>query len=124
VVLVVEDEETVREVAVEVLHRLGYQVLQAADAEAGLQVMRNGVAIDLLLSDIGLPRMSGRELADAARELRPQLPVLLMTGYAGAATSAAGFLAPGMALLTKPFSVDKLARRVSQMLTGTVSAAP
>ena len=116
-VLVVEDEPIVRNIVVDVLHQLGYQALEATDAEAGLAILRGGTAIDLLISDIGLPGMDGRQLADAARVLRPQLRVLLMSGYASAAVSAGGFLGPGMALVTKPFTIDILATRIGQMMT-------
>ena len=115
-VLVVEDEPIVRNIVVDVLRQLGYRALEAEDAETGLAILRGATAIDLLVSDIGLPGMDGRQLADAARALRPQLRVLLMSGYASAAVSAGGFLGPGMALVTKPFTIDILATRIGQMM--------
>jgi PAS domain S-box-containing protein len=115
-VLVVEDETTVRNIVVEVLQQLGYRTLEAADAESALDALRGVAALDLLVSDIGLPGMDGRQLADVAREHHPQLRVLLMSGYASAATSAGGFLGPGMELITKPFTVKALAVRIGQML--------
>src|SRR6185312_6771924 len=81
-VLVVEDETTVRNIVVEVLQQLGYRTLEAADAESALDALRGVAALDLLVSDIGLPGMDGRQLADVAREHHPQLRVLLMSGYA------------------------------------------
>jgi signal transduction histidine kinase/ActR/RegA family two-component response regulator len=116
VVLVVEDEIVVRHVIVEVLHQLGYSALEAADAEAGLALLRSSEPIDLLVSDVGLPDMNGRKLADAALGLRPGLKILLMTGYASEAATASGFLAPGMELVTKPFTVEALARRMREMI--------
>lgn len=115
-VLVVEDETIVRDIVVEVLRQLGYRTLEAADAESALDALRGVAVLDLLVSDIGLPGMDGRQLADAAREHHPQLRVLLMSGYASGATSASGFLGPGMELITKPFTVDALAARIGQML--------
>ncbi len=115
-VLVVEDEPIVRNIVVEVLHQLGYQALEAADAEAGLATLRGATQVEMLISDIGLPGMDGRRLADAARALRPQLRVLLMSGYASDAVSPAGFFGPGMTLLTKPFTVEVLATRIGQMM--------
>jgi nitrogen-specific signal transduction histidine kinase/CheY-like chemotaxis protein len=116
VVLVVEDEIVVRHVIVEVLHQLGYSALEAADAEAGLDLLRSSEPIDLLVSDVGLPGMNGRKLADVALGLRPGLKILLMTGYASDAAMASGFLAPGMELITKPFTVEALARRMREMI--------
>jgi CheY-like chemotaxis protein len=116
VVLVVEDEVVVRHVIVEVLHQLGYSALEAADAEAGLDLLRSGEAIDLLVTDVGLPGMNGRKLADTARDMRPGLKILLMTGYASEAAAASGFLVQGMQLITKPFTIEALARRMREMI--------
>jgi DNA-binding response OmpR family regulator len=81
-------------------------------------VIETAGTIDLLVTDIGLPGLNGRQLADAARERRPDLKVLFITGYAESAAMAGGFLAPGMEMLTKPFAADALARKVSAMLKG------
>lgn len=117
VVLVVEDEGTVRELIVDVLNGLGYRVLEARDGAAGLQILQSSAPVDLLVTDIGLPGLNGRQLVDAARELRPDLKVLFMTGYAETAAAADGFLQPGMELLTKPFAMDALAARVRELIT-------
>lgn len=114
-VLVVEDEDVVRHVVVEVLHQLGYTALEAFDGEAGLAALKANEAVHLLISDIGLPGMNGRALANASRELRPGLKVLLMTGYAADASAPGGF-AVGMELITKPFTVEALAGRLQKML--------
>ncbi|HEY9511867.1 MAG TPA: PAS domain S-box protein, partial [Rhodanobacter sp.] len=115
IVLVVEDEDVVRHVVVEVLHQLGYTALEAVDGDAGLAALKSHEAIHLLISDIGLPGMNGRALANASRELRPELKILLMTGYASDATAPEGF-AVGMELITKPFTVEVLASRLRKML--------
>jgi CheY-like chemotaxis protein len=81
-----------------------------------LQVLRSGEAIDLMVSDVGLPGMNGRQLAEIARTLRPRLPVLFITGYAETATAREGFLAPGMQLICKPFELKQLQLQVAQML--------
>ncbi len=118
-VLVVEDEPLVRALIVEVLGELGYRSLQAADGPAGLAVLQSAQRIDLLITDIGLPGLNGRQIAEAARLTRPQLKVLFMTGYAENAAVAAGFLEAGMAMITKPFAMEALATRVREVLAGT-----
>jgi DNA-binding response OmpR family regulator len=77
--------------------------------------------LDLLVTDVGLPGLNGRQLADAARERRPNLPVLLITGYAGAALTD-WQLAPGMEVMGKPFELDALAARVGDLLKQAVQA--
>jgi PAS domain S-box-containing protein len=116
VVLVVEDEPVVRALIVGELAEQGYEVLEAADGPAGLAILQSRRAIDVLVTDIGMPGLNGRQMADAARLLRPRLPVLFMTGYAENAALASGFLEPGMAMITKPFAMEALAARVRVML--------
>jgi CheY-like chemotaxis protein len=115
-VLVIEDEDSVRELVTEVLNDLGYRALQARDGPSGLKILQSHERIDLLVSDIGLPGMNGRQVADAAREQRPDLKVLFITGYAENAAMAHGFLEPGMEMVTKPFAVDALAARIREMI--------
>jgi PAS domain S-box-containing protein len=117
VVLVVEDEATVRTLVVDQLRELGYHVLQAADGPEGVDILNSSQVINLLLTDIGLPGMNGRLVAQAGRTCRPDLPILFMTGYAETATQAAGFLEPGMGLITKPFEMEMLAQRVRETMT-------
>ena len=112
VVLVVEDQTAVRALVVDVLEELGYRALEAVDGPSGLQILQSKRRIDLLITDIGLPGLNGRQLADAARTRRPDLKVLFMTGYAENATIANGFLDPGMSMMTKPFAIDALATRI------------
>jgi signal transduction histidine kinase len=114
-VLVVEDEQVVRDLIVEVLHELGYATLEAADGPSGLRVLQSDARIDLLVSDVGLPGLNGRQMADQARGTRPDLKVLFMTGYAEGAAMPSGFLDPGMAMITKPFAMDVLMARIRAM---------
>ena len=118
-VLVVDDEPTVRMLVAEVLEDLGYTAIEAADGVAGLKVLQTDVRIDLLVTDVGLPGgMNGRQVADAGRIERPDLRVLFITGYAENAVLNHGHLAPGMHVLTKPFSLDGLARRIKELVSG------
>ena len=114
-VLLVEDEAAVRVPAAERLRELGYAVLEAGDGPAALDLLHRGRRVDMLVTDVGLPRgLNGRQVADAARERRPGLPVLFITGYAGGALE--GRLAPGMEVIGKPFALDALAAKVRVML--------
>ncbi|MGV8953899.1 MAG: GAF domain-containing protein [Cypionkella sp.] len=116
-ILVVDDEPLVRMVAVEVLQELGYHVVEAGDGPQALQILESNRAIDLLVTDVGLPNgMNGRQLADAARVSRPRLQVLFITGYAENAVLNHGHLEPGMHVLTKPFVGETLGRRVRELI--------
>lgn len=117
-VLIVDDEATIRHLVDEVLDEVGYTVIGAADGAAGVKVLQSGARIDLLITDVGLPNgMNGRQVADAARSLRPGLKVLFITGYAENAAVGNGHLEPGMELLTKPFTLDALIGKVNEMMT-------
>jgi PAS domain S-box-containing protein len=116
-VLVVDDEPSVRLLVVEILQDLGYATIEAADGASGLRVLRSDARIDLLVSDVGLPGgMNGRQMADAAREARPGLKVLFITGYNEDAALGHGRLAPGTQVLSKPFSMETLAARVRGLI--------
>ncbi len=118
VVLVVEDERDVRMVMAEVLIDLGCTVLEAEDGRSGLRILESGSHINLLLTDVGLPGgMNGRQLADAARQRRPDLNVLFITGYAETVASSNGWLDAGMQVMTKPFTLDALANKVQGIVT-------
>jgi CheY-like chemotaxis protein len=117
-VLVVEDEPVVRAVILEMLREQGYRTLDAVDGPSGLRMLRNRGRIDLLVTDVGLPGMNGRQLADQARETRPDLKVLFITGYAESVAIADGFLQPGMEMITKPFELDNLSGRIRAMISG------
>ncbi len=121
--LVVEDEPAVHMVIVDVLSDLGYTVLEAVDGRVRLHVVESGTRIDLLLTDVGLPGgMNGRQLADAARQRRPGLKVLFITGYAEAAAIGDGLLDQGMQVMTKPFAVDALAAKVQAIIGAELPA--
>ena len=117
-VLVVDDEPTVRMLVGEVLADLGYTAIEAADGTGGLKILQSDIRIDLLVTDVGLPGgMNGRQVADAARALRPGLKVLFITGYAETAAVGGSHLDAGMAVMTKPFAMDDLAGRIREMIT-------
>jgi CheY-like chemotaxis protein len=115
VVLVVEDESVVRLLVVEVLKDLGYRSLEAADGRNALRILQSSQRIDLLVTDIGLPELNGRQLADAARLNRPNLKVLFMTGYAEKAASS-DFLEEGMDMIIKPFTTNALSEHIRQII--------
>ena len=115
-VLVVEDDATVRDLVLEVLQDLGYTALQAPDGPGGLALLESGQRVDLLVTDVGLPGMNGRQLAEQARAMRPDLKVLFITGYAENAAFGNGHLDPDMQMMTKPFAVDALAKRIRSMI--------
>jgi CheY-like chemotaxis protein len=121
-VLVVEDEEGVRQQIADTLHELGCTVLQAIDGPSGLRVVQSDAALDLLVTDVGLPGLNGRQLAEAARLDRPHLPVLMITGYAGAMPIDLT-LPEGMQILVKPFQLAVLTERVSAMLAPLLPGA-
>ena len=117
VVLVIDDDPTVRMLVSEVLADLGYAVIEAPDGPAGLRVLDSSARIDLLITDVGLPGgMNGRQVADAARVGRPGLKVLFITGYAENAAIGKGGLADGMYVVTKPFQMDMLAHRIREII--------
>ncbi|WP_443747197.1 ATP-binding protein [Asticcacaulis solisilvae] len=116
VVLLVEDNEEVRAYSAMILNELGYEVLEAADADAALAIVRSAARIDLLFTDVVLPGKSGRVLADMAAEVRPGLKVLFTTGYSRNAIVHHGRLDPGVQLITKPFTFEQLATRIRDIL--------
>ncbi|WP_408005405.1 hybrid sensor histidine kinase/response regulator [Pseudomonas huanghezhanensis] len=115
-VLVVEDEPEVRMLVIDALTDLGYRVVDAPDGPAALLIVQGAEPIDLLVTDVGLPGMNGRQLAEIARQHRPQLRVLFVTGYARNAQVRGDFLGEGMDMLAKPFSIDDLSLRVRGLL--------
>lgn len=116
-VLVVDDEPTVRMLLTDVLEDLGYTAIEAVDGPSGLRVLQSNVRIDLLVTDVGLPGgLNGRQVADAARVMRPGLKVLFITGYAENAVLSHGHLDTEMHVLTKPFAIDTLAGRIRDLV--------
>lgn len=115
-VLVVDDEPTIRMLVSEALSEHGLAVVEAADAASALAIAREGGAFDLLVTDVGLPgEMNGRQLAERLRAEFPALRVLMITGFAEQSVLGGERLPDGMAVLTKPFSIDTLARRVAEL---------
>ena len=111
-ILVVEDDAIVRMLIVDVLEELEFTVLEAADAEDALKVVEDtSHHIDLMMTDVGLPDMDGKQLATKVRELRPSLPILFASGYADNIDAPAG-----MQVIAKPFSIDQLRDKVKSML--------
>jgi PAS domain S-box-containing protein len=117
-VLVVEDDPSVRMLIAEALRDLGCHCIDAGDADAAMQIVSSDRRLDLIVSDVGLPGMNGRQLAGLARAVRPRIPILFVTGYADGVDNRSDMLGPGMDMLGKPFSNDQLAQRVAGLLTG------
>jgi signal transduction histidine kinase len=115
-VLVVEDDPTVRLLMVDVLDELGYQHIEVPDGRAAVPVLQSRQRIDLLLTDVGLPHLNGRQVAEIGRQSRPDLKVLFVTGYAEKAAVRQGFLEPGMEMLMKPFALEALAAKIRTMI--------
>jgi len=115
-ILIVEDMPSVRSFVAEVLADAGYRCSLAADGDEALARLKTDLTINLLLTDVGLPYMTGRELADFARGLRNDLPILFMTGYAENAANRQNFLGERMDLITKPFHIDELLEKIRQGL--------
>ena len=124
IVLVVEDDERVRHLSVDALRELGYTVVQASDASQALAVLTIQPRVDLLFTDIVMPDMNGRRLADAARETRPDLKVLYTTGYTRNAIVHNGMLDANVAFLPKPFTLEQLGVKVRQVLDGQGANRP
>jgi CheY-like chemotaxis protein/anti-sigma regulatory factor (Ser/Thr protein kinase) len=120
-VLVVEDDPAVRMLVREVLEELHYEAIEIADPIAAVPLLASGERIDLMISDVGMPGMNGRDLADVARGHRPDLPILFITGYAEHATLRAGFLGANMSMITKPFSLEELGTRISDLIAQPVA---
>jgi PAS domain S-box-containing protein len=117
-ILVVEDDDQVRMLVVDVLTELGYEVIAVGDTSEALAIVESSRPLDLMVSDVGLPGLNGRQLAEIAREARPDLPVLFMTGYAAGAAQRSKFLGPHMEMISKPFEPDALAVRIRRMIDG------
>ena len=123
-ILVVEDDADVRTFTSDSLQELGYEVLQASDGEQALTLLgEHGAEIDLLLTDVVMPGMTGRELVTAARSRHPELKALYMSGYPGEVISNGGRLDEGVNLLSKPFTLQELAARAEEVLSRTEQAA-
>ena len=118
-VLVVEDEALVRMLVVQTLEEAGFDVSEAAEAQGALEVLRRDNEIRLIVTDVGLPGLNGRRLADEARARRPDMKVLFMTGYSRNAIVHQGRLDPGVELIQKPITQDQFAGRIRNLLDRT-----
>ena len=114
-VLVVEDEALVRMLVVQTLEDAGFVVCEAAEATAALAALHADDSIRLMVTDLGLPGMDGRQLADQARARRPDMKVLFMTGYADS-VRLEPVLPEGFAMITKPFDLDQLTAQAQALL--------
>lgn len=115
-ILIVEDTASVRMFVHELMIENGYRCSLAPDVTTALAILENDHSVDLLLSDVGLPQMNGRELADRARLWRPSLPVIFMTGYTENAVNRRSFLGEDMDMIIKPFKLAELLEKVRKML--------
>jgi CheY-like chemotaxis protein len=115
-VLVVEDEDGVRKMTVEALRSLGYGVIEASGPEHALELLKGGAQANLLLTDIVMPGMDGRALAEKIKEQQPQMKVLFTTGYMRGAPLYDVIAESGGAMLPKPFTVEELAAKVRNTL--------
>jgi CheY-like chemotaxis protein len=121
-VLVVEDEEALREVTKRIFTRNGYQVVTAADGPEALDIaLHHDGEIHLLVTDVVMPHMLGKEVADRIKAIKPEIEVLYMSGYARPVLASQGRLDPGVALVEKPFSETDLLRTAGQLLNGHFS---
>lgn len=115
-VLIVEDDDAVRMLVCEVLQELDYEAIEISDPTAALPLLASDARIDLMVSDIGMPGINGRDLANAARAHRPDLPILFITGYAEQATQRGAFLGENMSMITKPFSLETLGMTINALI--------
>jgi len=115
-VLLVEDDAPIREMTKDILSDDGFDVLDVGDAETALGCLERDGPFDLLVSDVGLPGMDGRDLASIATTRNPAMPILLVTGYAGAAGARPDFLGDDIKLLRKPFTLKQLVSSVRSLL--------
>jgi PAS domain S-box-containing protein len=119
-ILLVEDEAVVRRLVAEILETSGYTVLQAGDGPSALELLRrNNRTVDVLLTDVVMPGMSGREVAQAVTSMRPATHVVYMSGYTGSVIDHHGILEQGTAFLQKPFTAEDLTRTIRKLLDGT-----
>jgi hypothetical protein len=116
-VLLVEDESVVRMLVGDYLREAGYTVTEADSASTALPILEGDRPIDLLLTDVGLPGMSGKDLAREARRLRPDLHILFATGYADGVAKRGDLVGERMDLVAKPFDLDELAERIRLLIT-------
>ena len=122
-ILVVEDDADVRQYTVDALRDLGFRVIEARDGESALRSLAENAHVDLLFTDVGLPSLNGRQLAERVKILRPELPVLFTTGYARDAIVHHGRLDPGVEVLSKPYTRLQMAKAVRDILDSSRARA-
>jgi two-component system, cell cycle sensor histidine kinase and response regulator CckA len=117
-ILLVEDDEAVRDLTAQVLRGQGYRVIEATNGDIALSIMRekDPPEVQLLLTDVIMPRMGGKELAEHIRRLRPDIKVIFASGYTEEAITRHGVIAPGSYLLQKPFSLKTLTEKVREVM--------
>lgn len=123
VILVVDDEFHVRQMSAESLRELGYTVVEASNGNEALEIIAKNRDISMLFTDIVMPGINGRELADKTRECAPDMPILFTTGYTRDTTFQDGMVDRGVVLLSKPFNMEQLARKIRQVLDGPTGEA-
>ena len=116
-VLLVEDDDSVRLLVADILKELGYLPVEVSEAQAAIRLLSSDRDIHLMISDVGLPGMNGRQLAEVARSHRPDLPILFLTGYAENAAIRSGFLGTNMAMIIKPFAMVTLSAKIEEMIS-------
>ena len=119
VILVVEDDPRMRDMAAASLRELGFTVLHAPSAAEALRLLERHPEIALIFTDIVMPEMNGRKLADEALKLRPDLKVIFTTGYTRNAVVHYGIVDPGVNFVSKPFTIDQLGAKVRNVLSGS-----
>jgi CheY-like chemotaxis protein len=121
--LIVEDQPEVRSQIAQTIEQMGFTILLADDGPSGLKAVQSCKQLDLLITDVGLPGVSGRQVAEAARTAQPSLPILFVTGYAGNALEAFN-VTESIAVLRKPFTLDELTSTVRNLLKAAPSPQP
>jgi CheY-like chemotaxis protein len=116
-ILLVEDEELISMMVSDLLRDEGYTVIETGSAPEALSVLASGQPVDLLLTDVGLPGMNGRELAQEIHRLHPEMPIVLATGYAGGVAKPTDPVGDYMNVIAKPFDLDALIAKVRALLT-------
>jgi CheY-like chemotaxis protein len=116
--LLVEDEEAVRSSVRRLFERHGYSVLEARHGQEALRIMESGARVDLVVTDLVMPEMGGRELVERLRARHPALKVLFMSGYSERGVTADGMMPRGTGFVEKPFTMEQLVRRTRDILDG------
>ena len=122
-VLVVDDEAPIRQIEMRILEKGGYRVMEASGGLEAVAMLKNGIALDLLIADLDMPELSGEDMVRRIHTVRPSLKVLYVTGNIDRLLDARSLVWEGEAFLDKPFTANGLLEAVSLLLTGTVKGA-